>query len=34
VCGHVIVGYNIAIGGDGEVADHHTPRLLPLRKRT
>ena len=31
VCGHVIVGYNVAIGGDeeaGTFADHHTLPLL------
>jgi hypothetical protein len=36
VCGHVIVGYNVAIGGDeeaGTFADHHTLRLLAFGKK-
>lgn len=36
VCGHVIVGYNVAIGGDEEAetfADHHTLRLLAFGKK-
>ena len=36
MCGHVIVGYNVAIGGDeeaGTFADDHTLRLLAVGKK-
>lgn len=36
VCGHVIVGYNVAIGGDeeaGTFADHYSLRLLAFGKK-
>ena len=36
VCGRLIVGYNVAIGGDeeaGTFADHHTLRLLAFGKK-